>query len=71
MLAVELLAISAVVCIVTLCFEHAEYFHISNFTYLWSYNVLTSLIMFDRTNQSCSPSKLGNQSLFYGKIREK
>ena len=33
MFAVELLANSTVVCIVTLCFEHAQQFHISHFTY--------------------------------------
>ena len=37
MFAVELLANSAVVCIVTLCFEHAQQFHISHFTYHLSY----------------------------------
>ena len=35
MFAVKSLATTAVVCFVTLCFEHAEHFHISHSDTLW------------------------------------
>ena len=38
---VELLANSVVVCIVTLCFEHDQEFHISAFTYHLRYDMIT------------------------------
>ena len=40
MFAVELLANSEVDCIVTLCFEHAQQFHISHFTYHLRYYMI-------------------------------
>ena len=40
MFAVELLVNSVVVCIVTLCFEHAQHFHISHFTYHLRYYMI-------------------------------
>ena len=43
MFAVELQANSAVVCIVTLCFGHAEYSHSSQFTYHQRYYIITDL----------------------------
>ena len=41
MLAVKLIANSAVVCIIALCFEHAQHFHISYFTYHLRYQIVT------------------------------
>ena len=40
MFAVELLANSEVDCIVTLCFEHAQQFHISHFAYHLRYYMI-------------------------------
>ena len=40
MFTVEFLGNSAVVCIVTLCFEHAEHLHSSHFTYHLRYYVI-------------------------------
>ena len=41
MSAVKLLENTAVVCIVTLYFEHAEYFHISRFTNHFRHFIIT------------------------------
>ena len=41
MFAIELLTNSTVVCIVTLCFEHAQQFHTSHFTYRLRYYMIS------------------------------
>ena len=40
MFAVKLTANSAVVCIIAICFEHAEHFRISHFTYHLRYEII-------------------------------